>query len=43
MKIKKIHNEKEYVLDQNVMTGKMDLYIDGEKCGKVKKKSFLWK
>lgn len=40
MKIKKIHNEKEYVLDQNVMTGKMDLYIDGEKCGKVKKKVF---
>lgn len=40
MKLKKIVDGKEYVLEQNFWTGKMTLLVDGEEIAKKDKKSF---
>ena len=41
MKLKKIVDGKEYVLEQNFWSGKMTLLVDGEEMNKAEKKAFV--
>lgn len=41
MKLKAVYEEKLYTYEENIWTGKKQLYINGVKCNKMDKKSFI--
>lgn len=41
MKINAIYNEKLYSYEENIWTGRKNLYVNGEKCNKIGKKDYV--
>ena len=41
MKINAIYNEKLYAYEENIWTGRKNLYVNGEKCNKIGKKDYV--